>query len=107
MPANFEPDHFLNPAPPTWTNRATCLIFHHDWTLYAFNHWVLQADLICLRCSRTMELNLASLTPEIQEVGSVEELIAEPNGLVSQRIDPGDLHRRARFVPTDATIEEH
>jgi hypothetical protein len=105
MSADYQPDHFLNPAPPIWQNRVRCFVFSHDWTLYAFNHWTLQADLICVACSRTITFDLASLTPEIQEVGSVEELIAPPNG--PERIDPGDLHRRARFVPEDATVEEH
>lgn len=71
----YEPDHWMNPAPPTWVNRILCWILDHTWVLYAFNHYTLQADLICLRCSRVLVFDLASLTTDINEVGSVEELL--------------------------------
>lgn len=70
----YDPNHWLDPAPPTFTNRLICLVRSHAWTLYAFNHYTLQGDLICLRCSRILVLDLASLTTTT-EVGSVEELI--------------------------------
>lgn len=90
----YQPDHWLNPAPPTWRNKLTCFLRSHDWVLYAFNHYTLQADLICLRCSRVLVLDLASLTSELQEVGSVEELIEF-------------THPVSNFFPDDDQIGQH
>lgn len=61
LPEYF-PDHPLNPGAPTFTNRITCTFNGHLWHLLEFNHISLEYSLLCIRCSRTKETQVPSIT---------------------------------------------
>jgi hypothetical protein len=60
MKGEYNPDHPLEPSPPTFINRILCRIRTHYWTLSSFHHHDLIASYICLGCSKVMTVSLST-----------------------------------------------
>lgn len=70
MKGEYNPDHPLEPSPPTLLNRLLCRLRSHYWVLSSFHHTELIASFICLGCSKVMTVSLPT--------GRITELPANP-----------------------------
>lgn len=67
----YLPNHLIGPGDPTLRNRFACRVLSHFWHALDYNYQNATMKLICMRCSRYIEVGFPTADPLAKQAPEV------------------------------------